>query len=272
MRSPSGQDAGMVKWMVDDVPAPLLCMLLLGMAGALAVGAQWTLRRRLPALTTGTHNEVAGFLVAVIGVVYAVVVGFAVVGLWEDRAEAVRTVGQEVSLVGGLPQGAEVFDAAVAAQVREGATAYAEAVVDSWPQLGDGRPSVATKRALDELFGTVSTLQPRTFVQQRYVDDALKELHLLDQNRRLRVFEAGEGRLPGLMWLATLLASALALGFCLLFGLESARLHYVMISGVAMFIGLNVFLLVQLSYPFSGDLSITPEAFHHAIRDLRAGL
>jgi hypothetical protein len=73
------------------------------------------------------------------------------------------------------------------------------------------------------------------------------------------------------MWAAILFGSAVTLGFCLLFGLEDARLHYMMVAGVAAIIAINLFLVLVLDHPFSGDVSVGPDAFEHVLNDLAAG-
>lgn len=262
----------MVKWIVLHVPAWLAGLLLLaGVTGA-AVAGQRLLRRWLPWLSEGRHNDVAGFLVAVIGVVYAVIVGFAIIGLWEDHAEADQTVGREAALVADVAQGSAVFGTETSRRIRAQVIAYGEAVIASWPALGENRPTARTQAALDDLFTTFGGLTPRTAAQHAFVEDSLDRLHEVSQSRRIRFYESASGTLPGVMWAAVLVASLLALGFCLLFGLENARLHYVMVAGVAMFVALNLWLLIELSYPFSGDLGVQPEGFHAIVRDLVQGV
>ena len=55
------------------------------------------------------HNDVAGFIYAVIGVVYAVLLGFAAVTVWEryDRAQA--SVEQEANDLADLYRDAQTF-------------------------------------------------------------------------------------------------------------------------------------------------------------------
>jgi hypothetical protein len=48
------------------------------------------------------HREVAGFLVAIVGVVYAVALGFAVVTVWVQFNDAQRTADTEAGDAGEL--------------------------------------------------------------------------------------------------------------------------------------------------------------------------
>ena len=56
--------------------------------------AQLGLRRLAPQLAKGEHNDVAGFVIAVVGVIYAVMLGFVVIVTWEKfvarRASSAR--------------------------------------------------------------------------------------------------------------------------------------------------------------------------------------
>jgi hypothetical protein len=54
----------------------------------------------------------------------------------------------------------------------------------------------------------------------------------------------------------------------LLSGLESARLHYVMVAGLAAIIGTNLFLVVELNYPFAGDISVEPTSYRTVVKEL----
>jgi hypothetical protein len=73
------------------------------------------------------------------------------------------------------------------------------------------------------------------------------------------------------MWIAILIASAITIMFALLFGLESARLHYVMVAGLAAIIGTNLFLVVELNYPFAGDSSVEPTSYRAVVQELGSG-
>lgn len=262
----------MDRWIIDTVPTWVTALsMILGTTGA-AIGIQRLLRRIDPVLATGKHNEVAGFLVAVIGVMYAVIVGFVVVALWEDHTKASETVNAEAAELAELDRGSEAFGPVVHQQVRAESIAYGLAVIQSWPGLGMGHPTRAGEGALEALFGTVTALTPHNPAQQAYFDTTLDRLHELSQLRRERWYDARDGRVSELMWTVVLLASVLVLGFSMLFGLENARLHYVMVAGVAIFVALDVLLVLELSYPFRGDLAVGADGFKAVLYDLVHGV
>ncbi len=64
-----------MKWIVADVPTWLVGMVLILGVPALALLAKYIVSRKAESLGTGSHNEVAGSLLAIVAVVYAVSVG-----------------------------------------------------------------------------------------------------------------------------------------------------------------------------------------------------
>src|SRR3954468_16625552 len=59
-------------------------------------------RRRVPLATQMEQNEVAGFFIAVLGVVYGVLLAFAVVVVWENFEDARSVAEHEANSLGDL--------------------------------------------------------------------------------------------------------------------------------------------------------------------------
>ena len=61
------------------LPPWLVAVLLVVVMPGLVLLLQWRIRRRWPSLAEGDHNEVVGFIIAVVGVIYAVLLAFVVI-------------------------------------------------------------------------------------------------------------------------------------------------------------------------------------------------
>jgi phosphotransferase system glucose/maltose/N-acetylglucosamine-specific IIC component len=72
-------------------------LLLILVFPAIAVLAQIGIRRAWPRLAEGEHNDVAGFIIAVVGVIYAVLLAFVVIVSWEKFNSAESVVGEEAA-------------------------------------------------------------------------------------------------------------------------------------------------------------------------------
>ena len=94
-------------------------LLLVGATVLLSIAGTVLVRRLISVEVLERHNEVAGFIYAVIGVVYAVLLGFAAITVWEryDRAQA--SVEQEANDLADLYRDAETFPANVRTQLKD---------------------------------------------------------------------------------------------------------------------------------------------------------
>jgi predicted membrane chloride channel (bestrophin family) len=97
-------------------------ILLIGGTVILSVAGSLLVRRFIPVEALERHNEVAGFIYAVIGVVYAVLLGFAAITVWERYDKAQAGVEQEANDLADLYRDAETFPddvrAVLEAQIR----------------------------------------------------------------------------------------------------------------------------------------------------------
>ena len=107
---------------------------------ALALYGVLHVRRRVPLATQMEQNEVAGFFIAVLGVVYGVLLAFAVVVVWEDFEDARTIAEREANSVGDVYRLAAALPEPSRTAVQQQARAYARMVIDDeWPMLERGR-------------------------------------------------------------------------------------------------------------------------------------
>jgi hypothetical protein len=71
--------------------------------------------------------------------------------------------------------------------------------------------------------------------------------------------------LPAILWAVLLVGGVITVGFTYLFGLRSTVVHVLMVAALALIIGLVLFTVAALDYPFRGDVRIGPEAFEQAL-------
>src|SRR5206468_2087773 len=93
-----------------------------------AIGGLFLVRRSVALATLEQHNDVAGFIIAVIGVLYAVLLGFIVVVMWQQFDEATKTAATEAELLSPLYRDAAVFPDDTG-RIRADLRRYAENVV-----------------------------------------------------------------------------------------------------------------------------------------------
>ncbi len=72
-------------------------VLVIGLICLVAVGGLELVQRLVPAGSRQPHNDVAGFIYAALGVIYAVLLALVVIAVWEEYRAASETVEQEAN-------------------------------------------------------------------------------------------------------------------------------------------------------------------------------
>jgi hypothetical protein len=231
-----------------------------GITAASLVGLA-LVRRRVDPAVLEPHQAVAGYIVAVVGVIYGVLLALVVLAVWSDFEEARLNVELEANeladvyrLAGGLP-------AATRDEVRAAARQYTLSVVeDEWPAMAADHDSTATWDFMDALWRQALAYQPATTGQEAVHTELLAATERLSDHRRLRLLESRH-HLPWVLWTAVLAGAGSTIGFAYLFGVRHSYLHAVMTGLLAWTIGLSIFVLLALDRPFSGSVRIRPDAF-----------
>ena len=88
----------------------LQALLVIVFSCVLSVGGMLVVRRRVPYETLASYHEVAGYLLSIIGTLYAVLLGFVVVDAMTKVQEARITVEQEANAVANVFLAADGVD------------------------------------------------------------------------------------------------------------------------------------------------------------------
>lgn len=259
----------MSRWIVQNVPAWWLVAIAIVVLPALAVSIQWLIRRRAPSVASGEHNDAVGFLGATAAVVYAIIVGFMVITLWENYVAAGDTVQNETVSLRDLVQFSGAFGPAAQKEIRQLVVQYGNSVATmEWQEMAKGEASSATQEAFDRLVTAVQSLRVQDPAQQEVLGAMLAQVDQVGSERQKRLELSGP-QIPAPMWLAVILTSVVTLVFCLLFEVKSAWLRYFMVAAVAAVISSILVLSLLLEYPFSGTIEVNPTPFQHVAGELR---
>src|ERR671921_843451 len=170
-------------------------LLLIVVLPAVAVVVQLGIRRRWPSLATGEHNDVAGFIIAVVGVIYAVLLAFVVIVSWEKLTSAEGIIGEEASALRSIYRESTAFPLELREQLNDDVRVYATAVIEQeWPAMADGHagdPTVA--HVLDEMMVHLTSLPATTPTQQEFVGAEAERFNDLVSARSQRLDYVDQG-------------------------------------------------------------------------------
>ena len=136
-------------------------LLIVAAAILIAVGGLVLVQRLYSTDQRKQHNDVAGFIYAVLGVAYAVLLGLMLIAVWEkwNAAEALTT--DEANELAGIFWFAHALPQPEGRHIQELVRSYAQVVVeDEWPLMAQGRSSPKAWATLDELRATILGLNP----------------------------------------------------------------------------------------------------------------
>ena len=109
------------------------------------------------------HNDLAGFMIAIISVVYAVLLAFIAVATWESFASTQTIVEAEAGYICNLYLDTQGFPDTVGAPMRQTLKEYADAVIHAeWPVQRRGELPSSGWRPLRKLHGQLVKFQPDT--------------------------------------------------------------------------------------------------------------
>ena len=218
-------------------------------------------QRLVPPDRREEQNNVAGFIYAVLGVAYAVLLAFVLIAVWQDYKTAQTNAESEAHELAGVYFLASQLPEPERTNVQDLARTYARVVVEEeWPLMEQGQTSPRAGSLLRQLRLELLQFDPRTRGQQVLYERGLTDLHNAIDARRSRLLEVREG-IPTLLWVVLVVGGVITVSFTYLFGLKSNRTHALMVAALTLVICGILFTIGEFDYPFSGVVEIRPEAF-----------
>src|ERR687894_2818567 len=176
-------------------------LLVVGGACLSAVLGLVLVQRLVPTTRRQEHNDVAGFIYAVVGVIYAVLLALVVIAVWEEHEEAKATVREEANGLADVFWLAHSLPEPEGPRLQELARSYATVVAEEeWELMARGGGSSPEAWALmDEMRLGMQGIEVRTPADQVLFEQGLELVDGLADARRERMVEAEEG-IPAVLW------------------------------------------------------------------------
>jgi hypothetical protein len=211
------------------------------------------------------NNEVAGLKFAVAGVLYAVLLGFVVIAVWDNYQNTETAVRNEAKAVLDLRELSYALSNNAGVGVRESLTQYADSVeTNEWATMARGYPSPKTADAFAHLTEAVLALKPLDAKGLALYQDALRLIAVIQDNRSERL-DSANGSVPPIIWLVLIAGAMIVLGYPAFFGTPSAGAQMLMTAAVAALVALALLPALLLDYPFTGEVQISSEPFAEAL-------
>ena len=213
------------------------------------------------------NNEVAGFKFATLGVIYAVILAFTVIVVWERFADAEHATSQEAAAAATLFRLSDGLPDQPRADLRARLSDYLRAAVDKeWPAMERGGESPEVQAALTALYHSVLAIAPADAADAVLLKSLFDELTLVTQARRERIV-LSTGIVPNVVWLVLVVGAILVLGFTFFFAAQNLAAQVLMTSMLALLIFMTLFVTVAIDYPFGRQVRVPPEPLLRVLHD-----
>jgi hypothetical protein len=247
-----------------DLPTWLFGTVVVGAFVLFALGGQIVVRRFLPRWfgVDRHYNEMVGQFLSASGVFFGITLGLLSVGAWENFSAVDDGVTQEATEIGVMYRIADNFPEPHRTILTDELRAYTRHEIDvAWPKQQQGvTPGVGGNVILDQFSRDLTHLEPVGEAEKNLHAEALHQFSRMIAARRARLASVST-RLPPIVWFVVFGGSVLNLALLWLFVVENKRLHDLLTTMLAALLGLLVFLLAIMDFPFRGDYSVGPESF-----------
>ena len=250
------------------IPAWLLCLIMVVLYVGVSIAGLLIIRKLYPHYKCKLHNDIAGFIFATLGVIYAVLLAFIVVITWQDFDKAQDVTVNEANCIAALYRDATPFPAEFRAELKNKLTNYVRDIInEEWQMMGTGQRSASVQNIQEELWKLYGGFQPKNETQKIFLAESVKKLNQAAEMRRQRIVYASTGINP-LLYFVLFAGSFITIAFTMLFGTENIIPHLIMVSLLAAMISITLFTVIAMDYPFTGDISIKPDVFINMLSSL----
>ncbi len=244
------------------IPPYVLLAVAIVVAPIVVCSGQWYVHGRLQLRAFLADNDVAGFIIAVVGTLYAVLLGFMTVQVWQHYETARLHVWAETSSAADVWHDAVGLPAADRSRVRTDMLSYARTMIDDeWPAMKSGRFAVRGDELIMDATTVVGQLVPANAGVSNAQSAVLARLNELHDARATRLATNAEA-ISGFQWTVLFIGAIVVLAFCYVFSVSNLGSHLLMTASVTILIATMFVLLFELQYPFRSQLGITTEAWN----------
>ncbi|MDI2127215.1 DUF4239 domain-containing protein [Yinghuangia seranimata] len=221
----------------------------------------YVVQRFVPHPLRERHNDVAGFIFAAVGVLYAVLLAFVVIAVWENHDAARQSTFKEADELAGLYWVSRELPLPLGAELEHRTLEYAETVMhQEWPLMAKHKSSPGATQLVYQMRQGVMSFTPGSTREQVLYQSAVTHLENMASARRSRLNQVDE-EVPTLLWIALISGAVLTVGFTFLFGLSNTLSHTLMVLMLTGLVVVSLIVIKEMDFPFTGITKVEPTAF-----------
>jgi hypothetical protein len=215
-----------------------------------------------------SHNDIVGFYLAGLTVLYGVSLGLLAIGAWSIYTETENKVAKEAAALSGLYGSVGSLPEPPRSLLQNDLREYTRAVIDvGWPTQRRGEIATQNGATLDKFQRDFEAFEPVKEEQKILVADISREFDALEESRSIRL-DSVAAELPAPLWALILLGALVCIVSTWFFHTESLKMHLWMTGLIAALLGLMVYMVAVLDNPYRGEVSVSPAPFERVYQQM----
>ncbi|MCG6497933.1 DUF4239 domain-containing protein [Kitasatospora sp. A2-31] len=221
---------------------------------------------------TDETPDVIEYMTMMIGVVYAIVLGLAIAGVWEARGAAQDDVFREAQSLHEVSERAQVYPVEFRDKVQADVDAYVSYVVDvEWDYMREhGEISARGTELLDKLRQDVATRTPAGDLEAQAYQPIMDRISVADDARNARGQNAGP-TMPGVVWFGLIVGAVVTVGMVFALQIRRSSRELLLAGAFSALIAFLLFLIWDFDDPFGRSVSVTTQPFTDLFPTLGGG-
>ncbi|MEU6533777.1 hypothetical protein ABZ869_31840 [Streptomyces sp. NPDC046928] len=206
--------------------------------------------------------DVIEYMTMWIGVVYAIVLGLAIAGVWEGRSAAQDHVQAEAVALHEITERVRVYPPEVRDRIREDVNAYVGHVVTTeWKAMADDGELTDRGTALfQRLREDVTDYEPRTDFEAQAYQPLVDQVTAADQARIARGDSTG-ATMPGVVWFGLLAGAVITIGMVFALQIRRTPRELVLAGLFSALIAFLLFLIWDFDSPYNHGAADAAQPF-----------
>lgn len=254
----------MVIWLLQ-LPAPLVGLVVVIITVGFAVSGLVLARRVFPQGRLAGADSVAGHVFNLAGVLYAVLVAFVVVVVWEQLNQAEKGTEAEAIAISDLLRDSAGLPVASRSGLQQSLIAYTNDVVDDeFPRMRHGETIEQQSDHLTEVWQNYLNVEPVSEREVSFYQESIARLDELGSARKTRI-SGSQSEIPAELWVLLLGGGMVMLLFTYMFPSSDVVVHGVLIALAGSLLAFVLYLTFAMEHPFVGSIAVSPEAYQHVL-------
>jgi hypothetical protein len=206
--------------------------------------------------------DVIEYMTMMIGVVYAIVLGLAIAGVWEGRGIAQDHVQAEAQALHEISERVRVYPPDVRDRIRYDVNTYVGHVVTTeWKSMADEQKlSPEAGRLFERIRQDVTDYEPRTDFEAQAYQPLLDQVTAADDARNGRGSSSG-ATMPGVVWFGLITGAVVTVGMIFALQIRRTTRELILAGLFSALIAFLLFLIWDLDAPYSRGIAASAEPF-----------